>query len=370
MKNVNYFKLGLFVLAALFVGLGAIFYLGFKDKFEDKVEFVTYFDQSVQGLDVGSSVKASGVTIGRVTGVSLSQGSSGIVKVTMSAVNNILTTEEALGMTEREIAAHYRKYIQDAVDEGMRCSLTFQGITGLKYVELDMVDSSKVETVQLDYEVKELYIPATRSKLENTMNSFDEAITRIASVDYKQLSENINGLVVSLRDITKGDDMKSILRETAGTMTEVRKSLVTVNGFAKNELPKLSDDWLVTTAKLRTLLEVSEAEIVKANLSGTTQEFKTSASKIGSLSDEVRLEVKKVSATLNDNLVVINQLMTELRPGIQNTVKQAGAAGESVVLLRADLSESLGKLNRALDSIRQLSDFLERNPSAVLRGKQ
>jgi len=370
MKNVNYFKLGAFILVALVVGFGGIFYLGLKEKFEDKVDFVTYFDQSVQGLDVGSSVKASGVTIGKVTKVSLVRGQAGIVEVLMSVEDNILTAEQELGMTEKEIRNHYRKYIEDAVDRGVRCSLTFQGITGLKYVELDIIDETKVETVQLDFDVKELYIPATRSTLENTMNSFDQAITRIASVDYKQLAQNIDSLVVSVRDITESDEMKSILQETSGTMAELRKSLVTVNRFGKNDLPVLTQDWMATTTKLRSLLEVTETEIVKANISETTQEFKASAGKIGTLSDEVKVEVKKVSATLNDNLVVINKLMTELSPSLQNTVKQAGAAGESVVLLRADLSESLEKLNRALDSIRQLSDFLERNPSAVLRGKQ
>ena len=370
MKNVNYFKLGLFVLAGFFVIIASVFYLGFKEQFESKLEFVTYFDQSVQGLDVGSSVKASGVTIGRVTDISLVKNSDGLVKVTMSAVNNILTSQEQLGMSADQINNAYKDYIKKSVDRGVRCSLTFQGITGLKYVELDIVDPSKVSTVSLEFEVKALYIPATRSTLENTMNSFDQAITRIASVDYKQLAGHLDQLIVALRDRIDGEDMKAILRETAGTMKEVRVGVVSVNNFTKEELPALSKDWQATTTRLRKLLDTMEGEVVKSDLSGTTKEFKVSANKLGELSDEVKLEVVKVSKNLNDNLGRIDSLIQEMTPEIKKTVAQAGQAGASVVTLRANLVESLEKLNRTLDSIRQLSDFLERNPSALIRGKE
>ena len=116
MKNINYFKLGLFVLVGMIMIMGSVFYLGFQDKFTDKVEFVTYFDQSVQGLTEGSSVKASGVNIGTVTNIGLVPSSDGLVKVTMETTNKILPPDKQLGMTKKQIDEHFRTYIKKTVD--------------------------------------------------------------------------------------------------------------------------------------------------------------------------------------------------------------------------------------------------------------
>jgi ABC-type transporter Mla subunit MlaD len=60
----NHWKLGLFVLVGLFVMFGALFWLGARRFQRTSFPAVSYFDESVQGLDVGSPVKFRGVTVG------------------------------------------------------------------------------------------------------------------------------------------------------------------------------------------------------------------------------------------------------------------------------------------------------------------
>ena len=62
----NHWKLGLFVVAGVGLFLALLGGLGARGLRKETVTYTTYFDESVQGLDVGSPVKFRGVTIGNV----------------------------------------------------------------------------------------------------------------------------------------------------------------------------------------------------------------------------------------------------------------------------------------------------------------
>ncbi|MDF2698350.1 MAG: Paraquat-inducible protein, partial [Labilithrix sp.] len=65
----NHFKLGLFVLLAFAAVIATLITLGAWSMRKDSVQYHTYFNESVQGLDVGAPVKFRGVTIGFVSGI-------------------------------------------------------------------------------------------------------------------------------------------------------------------------------------------------------------------------------------------------------------------------------------------------------------
>src|SRR5207244_4191739 len=67
----NHWKLGLFVLLAVGTMLGALFWLGARRFRRESFPAISYFDESVQGLDVGSPVKFRGVTVGTVTDITI-----------------------------------------------------------------------------------------------------------------------------------------------------------------------------------------------------------------------------------------------------------------------------------------------------------
>src|SRR5579863_3446765 len=67
----NHWKLGLFVVLGVVAGIGSIAALGARGLRKDTVTYQSYFDESVQGLDVGSAVKFRGVTIGSVSAIDI-----------------------------------------------------------------------------------------------------------------------------------------------------------------------------------------------------------------------------------------------------------------------------------------------------------
>ena len=65
-RRPSHLVIGLFTSIGIVIGAGLIFWLGASKYFEKGDTYVTYFDESVQGLQVDSSVKYRGVDIGRV----------------------------------------------------------------------------------------------------------------------------------------------------------------------------------------------------------------------------------------------------------------------------------------------------------------
>ena len=69
--KANYFKLGLFVIGAVVAGAVVLVVIGSGRWFQPKLTIETYFNESVQGLDVGSPVKFRGVTVGNVADITI-----------------------------------------------------------------------------------------------------------------------------------------------------------------------------------------------------------------------------------------------------------------------------------------------------------
>jgi ABC-type transporter Mla subunit MlaD len=96
-QKPSYFKIGLFVIAAcLLLALGIIIFGGGKF-FEKKFTVETYFDQSVQGLNVGAALKFQGVQIGNVSYMGCSSGRKFIrIKSTVKEARIIRTISKGI----------------------------------------------------------------------------------------------------------------------------------------------------------------------------------------------------------------------------------------------------------------------------------
>ena len=65
--EARYFRVGLFVLVGIAVIVAAVLVLAGGNLFRQPVVAETYFDEAVEGLEVGSPVKLRGVQIGQVS---------------------------------------------------------------------------------------------------------------------------------------------------------------------------------------------------------------------------------------------------------------------------------------------------------------
>ena len=82
------FSVGLFVATGIGFALLAIIWLGMSRIFEKGQYFVTYFNESVQGLDMESPVKYRGVAIGRVQTIGVAPDSK-LIEIVLKTTGQV-----------------------------------------------------------------------------------------------------------------------------------------------------------------------------------------------------------------------------------------------------------------------------------------
>ncbi len=209
-KN-QYFKIGIFILVGIIILIVSIIIFGSGRLFKEEIIMETYFDGSVQGLDVGSPVKYRGVKIGEVQDIStLNQEyrlqdeefdefyKYGVyVMVTMK-----LDADAFPYISKTNLEDEINKLV---TEKGLRVKFSYLGITGLAYLETDFVDPQKNPPLEIVWKPKNLYIPSVPNAIElvtNSLNEISRSLTEDfipllrnlsrASSDFPGLSENLN----------------------------------------------------------------------------------------------------------------------------------------------------------------------------------
>ncbi len=98
---------------------------------------------------------------------------------------------------------------------------------------------------------------------------------------------------------------------------------------------------------------------------------------LGDIIVEVRQAVKSLDTTLKSTDTIIKRVDAEVVPEVKMALEDArktlGAAKQTLSAdapLQSDLREALRELGKAAQSMRTLTDYLERNPETLIRGKQ
>ena len=147
-NRVNYSLVGFLMLFGLALMLGFGYWLLKPSKDAEMKTYAIYFEESVLGLNLDAPVKYRGISVGKVTGLSISSRNSEEVRVLV----NILESTPIKSST--------------------RAQLTSQGITGLSYINLSFGDDADAQPLKQlkgeDFPVIKT-IPSLLIKIENTM---------------------------------------------------------------------------------------------------------------------------------------------------------------------------------------------------------
>jgi len=125
----NHWKLGLFVVLAIGVLIAVTFWMGARRFERDAFQAVSYFDESVQGLEVGSPVKWRGVTVGTVAEITVAPDGRQ-VQVTSDIYSDALSR---LGLEQPVAGGTF-------IDPNLRVQLASAGITGVRFLQTDFFD--------------------------------------------------------------------------------------------------------------------------------------------------------------------------------------------------------------------------------------
>jgi paraquat-inducible protein B len=341
MVEANRIKLGLFVLTGVLLLVVLLFLLGLAEMFQPKIKYMTYFDESVQGLEIGAPVKYRGATIGKVTKVTI-RFNDNIIRVDMEGLVSAIELpeskrQELVGLEDRNQARHrfFGEWLEQETHRGLRCRLELAGITGMKYVELDYFNPDDPVRIPAATPEDMIYIPSTPSLLSGLRTSVSESLSRIAAVDFQRISDE---LVTTLTSISRTLDdpkvgqlitrMDNIAKNLEGTSATLNTSLTEarINGVV--------DDLQESLRSYRELAETVQRELVAAKIAETAAATRKTADKADLAFDDTAIAARSVST------------------------------------MQAQLASSLARFDEAIDALTELIRYLDQDPSSLIRGKQ
>jgi paraquat-inducible protein B len=306
--------IGVFVLSGLGLAVASVAVFGSGNLFSQTHQFVSFFDASVGGLGPGSAVKFRGVPVGTVEGVYLR-----LAEVPQDPTDNSIPV---IFNIDADLIAG-RGAVLDlgnaaAVDSlintlGMSASLASESlVTGQQYVALDMYVAR--ERFYVGTEGSGLIeIPTVRTGFEEIQSQLQDVISGVSSLDLAGLLEDVRGVIASVREQIEGGEMAEI----------------------GNRAMEAFDVLDLTLADIRGLVSAAD-------------------STLGPMAENLDESVELLRGTA-DNL-------DETLDTVQEAFEPDGT-----LLYRVDVA--LRDMAEAARSFRNLADYLERNPSALIRGR-
>jgi len=266
-SNPNYFRLGIFVLAAIGALLTIVLIFGSGQLFKKSFTVETYIKQSVTGLDAGAAVRFRGVKIGQVTSIGLS-GNIYEGEIPMPERREYVVVRMQI-FADKVQLSHLKTYLKD----NLRARVKSMGITGVNYMELDFYPSAgQYSSLAYSWEPEYSVIPSMPNQADEIISGIQKLIGALNSLDvdgtqkkFDTLLGNLNklmagdgkdnaGLISSVGDLnilleriakaTDKDQLNILMRELVATMVSLRQTVTSVQGD--------------TTATLENLRQASE----------------------------------------------------------------------------------------------------------------
>jgi phospholipid/cholesterol/gamma-HCH transport system substrate-binding protein len=179
--------IGLFVILGVLMGVVAIIWVGATSYFQKGTIYVSYFDESVQGLQLNSAVKFRGVDVG-------------LVETIRVAPDN------------RNIGVIMKINMREKLGKNYVAQLKSAGITGIMFVELDLIKPGDPDFgPKIDFPSEYPIIPSRPSEMQRLVAGANEVVQKFNQIDAKGISDQLIATTKSLEELIKGKEIKSIL---------------------------------------------------------------------------------------------------------------------------------------------------------------
>ncbi|MCX5857783.1 MAG: MlaD family protein, partial [Deltaproteobacteria bacterium] len=192
-RKTSKFMIGIFVTAGLILAVVTIVWLGASKYFQKGTLFVTYFDESVQGLSVDSNVKYRGVNAGTVRSIQIAPD-------------------------QRLVEVMMKIFMEGGDEKNLTAKLKSAGLTGIVYIELDRVDEEAISlSPKIDFRTQYPVIPSRPSDSKYILSMVDNIISELNKMDIKGIFQEVRGIVTGIDRYVNGPKIKNIVDNLEST---------------------------------------------------------------------------------------------------------------------------------------------------------
>jgi paraquat-inducible protein B len=303
---------GAFVVGAVTIAVAGLMVFSSGRLFRDRYPFVAYFTGSVSGLRSGSPVKFKGVEVGQVTGVWIDIGGRVAEENAIPVVFEIY--QDRVRERGGEADLGNQEWIDDVIELGFRAQLLTESlVTGRLYVSLDIHPGSPA-IFRGGPETPYPEVPSLPTPMEEFQQQAAEFLTKLKAVDFESLSTSLDDALTGMSDFMNS--------------------------------PKLAD--------------------AVASLDNTLQTTNKAVAELDNLLADIDSQILPMAASFDSTRTAADKTLAEA---------QAPLEGIRVLLepgspLAYRLDAALKDISETAQALRALADYLERNPGALVRGRQ
>jgi phospholipid/cholesterol/gamma-HCH transport system substrate-binding protein len=299
---------------------------------EETAPYFVVFDESVSGLFPGSDVRYRGVPVGRVTDIKVMPNNR--IQVQVAVRPSIIR-----------------------VRQGMTAKLGTTGVTGQLYIDLSggEPDASPLKPNQS--------IPSTPSLFANL------------SAELPTLLASINGVLVRLDNAlgeggqvaTVMQDAEALITSLSDTITDLRPQALTLlkhtNELMEQDARRLVKELTTTAQTTRRTLSHIEAPLKTALASGA-RTFQLLEQQLAGL------DLPSTNAKAQMTFEHLSQLAQQLSDASEELITTFRQLRGTTTNTEFHIRQAVKSLRETLLSAKQLLDYLEQDPAALLIGKR
>jgi paraquat-inducible protein B len=338
-KQASRTVIGAFVVGAIALAVAGVLVFGSGKLLSKQARFVMFFDGSLKGLQVGAPVVMQGVKIGEVTDIYVMADPATLefftpvfVKIDPGKIR-VAGQETTTWKMRKEEYSDY----QALVKKGMKAQLVLQSfVTGQLWIGLDLYPDKPVRLVGMIKDVPEIpTIPPTLEELEKT----------IGELPVKQIVWKLDNVITGIGRLVNSPELQR-------TVVNLEKATGDIDRLVKRV--------------------DSQVEPLSADVQRTLEEAnKTLASAQGALAQvEKTLAFKEgVPGQVAENLLAT---LTSARSALDESRKAFVAVQDLAsqsAYLGYEAGSTLEEMKSLSRSMRSLTDYLERHPESLIRGK-
>jgi phospholipid/cholesterol/gamma-HCH transport system substrate-binding protein len=316
---------GAFVLGAIALVLAAIALLSSGNWLARRDRFALYFPGSVKGLDKGAPVTFRGVKVGDVQAVQaiLTGRPDALIQieVVIEVRHNVVEVPPGQGVPADLLpSTSGPEFARGLIGRGIRARLQSASLlTGQKYIDLDFRPEEPARFAGLQPRYPEL--PTTPTAMEKLGDRAEAIVEKLAELPLEQMLDDLRKMTVAARALLESSDLRSAV---AGANRDTRKMESTL---------------VQVEATFRTAAETLVA--LRGETGPTAEEARQTLRAFHKTADQAQASLTDVKETLS---------------GADDT--------------RLTATHALEELIHTLQALRNLAEYLQTHPEALVVGKQ
>ena len=318
--RTEYAVIGSFVLGAVALLVASLLLFGSGVLWQDRASFIIHFQSAMKGLNVGAVVRYRGVVIGQVRSVEVH-----VTPQNWRSYNSVIIEINARSLHLGETSASLLETMPQMITNGLRAQTRLDSIiTASSYIEIVIRADTPINILNDDDDqglIESPAIPSEIDRMDRALASIDyeNLITKLTTVlDGMSTAFGSNGLARTLATLPQVlDDARGMLtgitEQVGGTATDVRRMVNTCDALAR-------------TVMVATTTITPHAQIALAEMSMAAQQVAQAAGSV-------------------------HQLITDDSPQ------------------REQMNAAIRDLAASARELRDLLDYVERHPEALLKGR-